>query len=391
MITYSSYSSPKTQKVFPNTVVQDTIIWRYDTQNIVATRGLRVLKRVSGTIYLSVDGGITYPYSKAVTGLAHIKFAYICANGDLAFATPDKFYRSTDNLTTVTEIHPLNITGGTYVCMADCNYDQIGISNFMDTTLGDPILWGNYEVINLAGVGSWIGDNINLWYTIDNFTTVKSCYYFTPSDTNNNCAHVHNATRHPDGSYWVHCGDGKVNSNARWLKGIYNASADTWSWNVIESADGAGDIYFASGIGFNGGNVFWCCDDQSASHNGIMKSAEADLFQVNKATRIFATSNPLCFLLMVGDNVIIACSADLQSAANTIVISKDNGVNCELVTLTGATIPANMGFWTIRPKNDDGWYFMQIAETSPNESYCDARSVNANQVNDNGVIWVKIL
>jgi hypothetical protein len=353
--------------VYVDTYENDHIYWKYDAQNIVASRDTRVLKFTvaTNTVSLSIDSGVTYPYSKAVAGLTMVQFAYICANGDIAFASGDKIYRSIDNLTTVTEIGPTGSDGNPYVPVANENYSQVGCSSFMDEAVGDPIFWGNYS--NAAGI---MYDNINIWGTVDNFATIKSYYKFgTP---NTDCKHIHNITKHPDGYFVCHTGDGQVGTDARWLKIVYNDGLDTITLTELYSGDNTSK-YFASGIGYNDSNVYWCTDGVDY---GVHKVAEADLGTPASFVNIFPTKELSAFLLMESDGQMIA---SIINTKNQIITSNDAGDIIKANRLYG-TIPSNLGYWTIRPKNSAGWYFMQLFEATEGTANYYLK----------GVMWIKI-
>jgi hypothetical protein len=367
---YSTLMNYAQDYVYAGTYENDWIYWKYDAQNIVATRGLRVLKFASGSMYLSVDGGVTYPYSIAVAGLGIVKYAYICANGDLAFASTNKFYRSGDNLTTITEIHPLAVGGGAFTPAADGNYSAVGYSPFMDVTLGDPIVWGTYNTID--------NTNINVWYTIDNFVTVKSLYLFQTSLPSVTCNHVHNVTKHPDGTYRLHAGD---TNNAQIMKFTYNSGNDTWSWitQYTSATGGTSLLYWLSGMGFYDTGKVVCATD--GYDYGIHKFAEADWGDVTKIINVFPTQATSVFLFMESDLSIIATTISAVYNENQVIISKDAGATIKGNNLYGADIPiGNTGFYTTRQKNSNGWYFMQINEIG--ETY--------ETFYLHGIMWVKM-
>ncbi len=106
--------------------------------------------------------------------------------------------------------------------------------------------------------------------------------------------HVHNVTYNPTEKAFYACtgdldrGDG---SECHWLRGIYDAKADAWSWKVIVSVN-SDSRYKGGGINFVDGRIYWISDANGPKlgprhDRGIFSCAPADIANTEKHTLLF--------------------------------------------------------------------------------------------------------
>jgi len=343
--------------------------YKFTTDNIVTVRGDKVLKLnpITNTVSLSVDGGISYPYSAVVAGLTVIQFAYICSSGVIAFASKNKFYRSVNNLSSVAEITPKTITGTDYVASLGDNYAQLVIDNYVDITGTEVVVWGAYD-----GRANPTNTNINVWYTKDDFANVKSlCEMGVSNPPLLSARHIHAVNYYATGNYFViQTGDGTGTCN--WIKAEYNLGTDTWTLSKLAGDDEAPSsnysnytFYKTVGMSFVGSNVFWGSDSSDPAKSGIWKVPVANI--ATKGSYVQAFPFPYVNRQVIGllyDDNIIACAIGV---GGYIAISKDDGVNFKAGRVYGSPVlinTTNGSIFNIHPKNSNGWHLMQIWDST---------------------------
>ena len=343
--------------------------YKFTTENIVAVRGSKTLKLnpTTNTVSLSIDGGVSYPYSVVVAGLTVIQFAYICSSGVIAFASKNKFYRSINNLSSVVEITPKDVTGTDYVASLGDNYAQLVIDNYVDISGTEVVVWGAYD-----GRANATNTDINAWYTKDDFANVKSLCEMGVSDPPLLSArHIHSVNYYATGNYFViQTGDGTGTCN--WIKAEYNLGTDTWTLSKLAGDDEAPSSNFSNytfyktvGMAFVGSNVFWGSDSNDPAKNGIWKVPIANI--ATKGSYVQAFPFPYVGRQAIGllyDGDIIANSIGV---GGYISISKDDGVNFKAGRVYGSPVfinATNGSLFNIHPKDAGGWYLMQIWDST---------------------------
>src|SRR6185295_984478 len=168
------------------------------------------------------------------------------------------------------------------------------------------LVWGNY--CNVIGGAV----PVNNFYSTDSGQTVKLAYSFGQNpkfqqkgaapdapmlgDATNKiiARHVHNVTYSPTENAFYACTgdiDRGHGNECHWLRGTYDAKADTWDWKVLVSVNS--DSRFKSGgINFVNGRLYWIADANGPKvgplhDRGIFTCDPADLANTAAHTMLF--------------------------------------------------------------------------------------------------------
>jgi hypothetical protein len=336
-----------------------------------------------GTLFLSEDNGSTWPYSIGFPDARNITYSCILKNGNILFGAGSKLYLSTDNLTSYRQITVKDIDGSDYIPHAPQNPDLPGwyfhtLSgvNSWDVNGVEMLVWGNY--CNVLGGAA----PVNIYYSIDGGHTVKIAYSFgqnpynhdngsngggttgTPLGNPDNpviCRHVHTvAYNSAEDAFYACTGDHdkEEGHECHWLKGIYDAKNDAWSWTILVSVN-SNSRYKSGGINFIDGQLYWISDSNGPEpyDRGVFRCAPADITNPEAHTLLF---NPgvESGAMIIQDNVILASHCAPASPLDTgFIVSLDLGQTWAQYDLKefGKRSPVRF-----HEKNSDGWFRVDL-------------------------------
>lgn len=348
--------------VYSGEYENDVIYWKYVTDSILATRGAKRLKwenAATNKFHLSIDGGVTYPYSiNSPFNSQTPTFAHIFENGNILIGGTSSLYLSTNNLSTFILITTKDINGTDYTPGANDFHEYFKTKNILKGGV-EMLIWGCYRTF----VGS-DDTNINIWYSVDNGVTVKSCYKAGVTNPPNlKARHIHSVTyREADDSFWVTTGDNNaaVIQECNILRGVYDWDADIWSWSKIYGDTSGERDWKWTQIGFFEESVFFASDNTNNKTLGLATCAIADIGNPANFVSKFRAINEGGDFVM--DNSIIVGFQNMLVATkdkNNVIISK-TGVD----GLTGNKLyglPASIvNFAAIYDKDISGYYLMHL-------------------------------
>lgn len=350
---------------------------------IDSQRGDKAFAYAEGKIFLSEDNAHTWPHSAAFPDAAKITFSHILKNGNVLFATGAKLYLSTDNLKTYQPITVKAQDGSDYVPHTPKNpelpgwyfHTLPGVISW-DINGAEMMVWGNY--CNVVGGAT----PVNIYYSTDSGRTVKIAYRFGQNpffsdngsggggkggtllgDPNNSvrCRHVHTVAYNPaENAFYACTGDGTrdFGHECHWLKGLYDAQQDKWSWQVLVSGP-SNSRFKCGGINFVDGKVWWISDSNGPPpyDRGIFCCDPADLTDLTKHTRLF---NPEVESgnMIIQDGVILASHcAPASPLATGFIVSTDMGKTWAQYDLKefGRRSPTRF-----HEKNGEGWFRIDL-------------------------------
>ncbi len=330
-------------------------------------------------IHLSDDNAQTWRQSLAFPNARNITFSYVFKNGNVLFATRTKLFLSTDGLKTYRQIALKNADGADYAIHAPRNPENPGwyfspLAGVNSWQVGDVemLVWGNYCSV-LGGATP-----PNIYYSVDNGQTVKVAYAFGQNpyhrdnggpgggptgtllgDPNNPvfCRHIHSVAYNPAENAFYACTgdhDRAEGYECHWLRGVYDAGADKWSWAVIVS-ERLNTRYKCGGINFVDGQAYWISDANGPQPHdrGLFRCDPADIPNPEKHTMLF---NPKyeCANMIIEDGVILAAHYATASPFTLgIIISPDMGKTWKEYDLKEFGKRSPLRF---HRKNADGWF-----------------------------------
>jgi hypothetical protein len=238
------------------------------------------------------------------------------------------------------------------------------------------VVWGNY--CNVAGGAS----PVNIYYSIDSGRTVKTAYSFGQSphwqerdaegevgpgpmlgnpDSEVLCRHVHTVAYNPDENAFYACTgdhDKPEGFECHWLRGTYDAAADTWDWQVIIS-DHLNSRYKCGGITFVDGYVYWISDSNGPPpyDRGVFRCAPADIGNTERHECLF---NPAVEsgCMIVQDGVFLASHCTPASPMETgIIVSTDAGRSWAQYDLAECGPRSPVRFHEM---NSEGWFRVDL-------------------------------
>ena len=337
-----------------------TIDYSYDDHNVVATRGNKELYFDGiNTLYLSLDGGANFPISKNV-GLSIITHAHIFLNGNILFCDHTKAYLSTDNLSNFAETTVLGIDGNAFVAGTLNNFRCLQYDHVVLPSGTEMLIWGSYPTSGTAE-----RTNINIWYSIDNGVTIKSCFKANTTTPVFDIRHCHCVNYNPVANEFLAAfGDGGLYDGAKNIKGVYDENLDTWSWTdtghnlMITGYAFKGDwVYYGVDSGGSAGGVYFCKYSDYGTVEGIDQGFALQKSGNNKAV-IGVSGN-------VDDQIIVVGQTDKW------IISTADGISFKIETMTGGdTLNATFPYLLkVLPKNTAGEFIVHqvvVGETIDN-------------------------
>lgn len=351
---------------------------------IDSQRGSRAFGFKGDRIYLSEDNAQTWSQSASFPEAENITFSCFSQDGNILFATRERLYLSTDNLKSHHEIIVKDRHGKDYPPHKAKDPDQPGWYfhsldgvHEWDVDGREMLVWGNY--CNVLGGPV----PVNIYYSTDGGRTVKIAYSFGQNptfqekgvepgsyigDPDNNviCRHIHGVTYHPAERAFYACTGDHDRADGRhechWLRGEYDAKADTWDWKVLISTE-SNSRFKSGGINFVDGQLYWAADANGAAaadgsyDRGVFRCDPADLTDKSKHTQLFKARFEMANLL-IQDGVMFAGHCAPASTLKTgIAYSPDLGETWVEYDLAEYGPRSPLRF---QKKNDDGWFRMDL-------------------------------
>ena len=350
---------------------------------IDSQRGSKAFGRGGGKVWLSEDCGRTWPHSIAFPNADNVTFSVILGNGNILFATRAELFLSRDSLETFEPITVRDIDGSDYLPHGPLDPDRPGwyfhaISgqNCWDVGGIEMVVWGNY--CNVAGGAA----PVNIYYSADSGRTVKIAYsfgqspYWQDQDASGAgrrgavlgnpgnpviCRHVHTVAYNPvENAFYACTGDfdKPEGFECHWLRGIYDAAADEWDWQVIIS-DHHNSRFKSGGINFVDGDLYWISDSNIVPpfDRGVFRCAPADIGDPGKHRRLF---NPgvESGCMVVHDGVFLASHCAPASPMKTgIIVSTDAGKTWAQYDLEECGPRSPVRF---HEPNSEGWFRVDL-------------------------------
>lgn len=344
-------------------------------------RGHKAFAFGDGKVLLSEDNGRTWPHSARFADAENIQFSSILRSGNIVFATRSKIYVSADNLKSYREIIVKSKGGRPYLPHTPNDprlpgsyfYSLDGIHT-CDVNGREMLIWGNYCNVKHGATPT------NIYYSTDQGETVKIAYSFgqnphfqqkgaTPKDFLGDpdnpvlCRHVHSVAYNPKENAFYACTgdltrDKSCAKECHWLRGTYDAAADSWDWRVLLSSD-ANSRYKSSGINFVAGQLYWVADANGPKapnepyDRGIFRCDPADLADKSRHTRIFDARYELA-AMTIDDRVIVVPEYGNQNPCDTgFIFSPDLGKTWAQYDLKEFGDRSGV---RVNPRNSDGWF-----------------------------------
>jgi len=301
----------------------------------------------SDILYLSADGGATWPYSKQIAfTAANLRMAWVFKDGSVIVAGKEddnKIYSSQDLLTTVNEITVPGLVRHVPVnaALPGLYFGALMTESYMVDGV-EVLAWGAY----------WQGQDdvgatpINIYYTADGGATIKIMYKFgdNPAERDDGtsyagaggniigdvtnpiyCHHFHYTAFNSYNETFYFCtGDHGVECGI--LEGHYNTVTDVWTltWHAMTDA---GNFFRVAGMRFpDASTVIWTND--AGDGGGIYQCSLANIFSTDHGdhTALFlsggSVNEDMIGLSEYGEHMISTRFTDSPS----IVGSNDYGV-----------------------------------------------------------------
>lgn len=282
---------------------------------------------------LSLDGGVTFPVTKDVTGdVSIITFAYIFKNGNILFATHDKVFLSKDNLSTYNEIIPTGIDGNAFTPTTYNNFFGLIWEGGLEIDGVEVLMWGNYSTEEGTEY-----TNINVWVTNDSGEHIKSIYKIGVTlveGTSIPGRHVH-AVNYINGKFIIQTGDTTASGENNWIECDYNVITNTATFKKLAgSSIVANDWYKTVGMELVNGYVYWGSDTTSDSKKyGVWRVPYDSLTDSAKYQKVYAQGVIVVTFKKAGGLFLCFPRCDEGGLDKKIVSSKD-GLNWQVNKIT---------------------------------------------------------
>jgi hypothetical protein len=336
-----------------------------------------------GKIVLSEDNGKTWPHSAAFPEADNITFSVILKNGNILFATRQQLFLSTDNLKTHRPITVKDQKGADYIPHTPVDpklpgwyFHSLDGEHTWDINGKEMLVWGNYCNVTGGSVP------VNIYYSTDSGQTVKIAYAFgqnpkfqqkgaAPTDKllgnpeNSTIArHIHSVAYNPAENAFYACTgdiDRTHGKEVHWLRGTYDAKADTWDWKTIISVD-SNSRFKSGGINFVDGRLYWIADANGPAianrhDRGIFTCAPKDVTNFDAHKMLFNPGFESANMLIQDGIMIASHCAPASTYATGIIYSADMGKTWAQYDLKefGPRSPVRF-----HKKNTDGWFRVDL-------------------------------
>lgn len=296
--------------------------------SIVRKSGNYVFGKNATTIYMSIDGGVTFPFSKAFTNAAKINFAYIWDDGTVNFAERNKIYRSADFLTNVAEVVP-TLNGAPYLPHTPVSaiypgsyYKTIEVQDKTYVNGSEIFIWGNY-----ANQGEGAAPT-NIYEATNNGADIKVIYQFGQNQyykddgtddggsTGNLLGDAANGikTRHVHSLFFdtatmkiYLCTGDTARAEFRecmWMRGDYDSEAGTWSFEKIVDGTEASS-YKSVGFRLIGDYLYYGIDVYNAQIMGIWRTTLVNMANFALHEKIMNTTKEAISLHIKGNKWLV--------------------------------------------------------------------------------------
>ncbi|HWA98994.1 MAG TPA: hypothetical protein VG713_10900 [Pirellulales bacterium] len=336
-----------------------------------------------GKILLSEDNAATWSRSLEFPDAENITFSCFLKNGNIVFATRQRLFLTTDNLSSYRELVVKDRSGHDYPPHKALNPDQPGWYfhpldgiHTWDVDGTELLVWGNY--CNVLGGPV----PVNIYYSADGGETVKLAYAFgrnphfqqkgtSPAaflgDPENSviCRHIHGVAFNPVEKAFYACTgdvDRGYGNECHWLRGTYDRARDAWDWKVLISVN-SNSRYKSGGINFVDGQLYWAADangrktPEESYDRGIFRCAPNDLTDPAKHKLLFAAEFEMANMIIEDGVMLAGHCAPASTYATGIAVSPDLGKSWAQYDLAefGRRSPVRF-----QPKNSDGWFRVDL-------------------------------
>jgi hypothetical protein len=364
---FYTYATNKTGTNYDKPIIYsgETNVLKFDVIvgiHIIAIKGNKVLKfndALPYTLSLSLDGGTTYPITKATPGIVFIDHGYIFDNGNIMFCDNTKCYYSTDNLSTYAESTVLDYQGNAFVAGTLFNFRPYDSMLDEVTTDGTKLYtWGTYATSGTAL-------NVpNQWYTIDNGITIKSGYLFGSSLPALVATHIHSIKYDSvSDTFFMNTGDGAVNK-CNIMQGVYDTGTDTWTWTSLGKGN-AGTVWETDGFEFTTDWLYIANEGTTVTYRGLRRSLRADIANIATNQETIFTTNIWTGGVVKTGNYYVIC----QVGADDKITFTTDLTNFITRTFNELVFEATYGGYICRGTLPNGYilfHFMEVGETLSN-------------------------
>jgi hypothetical protein len=336
-----------------------------------------------GKVFLSEDNGQSWAHSAAFPDAENITFSCLLKNGNVLFATREKLFLSPDNLKTLHPIIVKDRDGRDYLPHTPQDPHEPGWYfhpldgvHTWDVDGSELLVWGNYA--NVIGGPT----PVNIYYSTDSGENVKIAYSFGQNpqlqekgadpalylgDSSNPviCRHVHAvAYNPPERAFYACTGDidrGHGNE-CHWLRGKYDAAADTWDWRVLVSVN-SNSRFKSGGVNFVDGQLYWAADANGPKQpdeeydRGIFRCDPSQLTAPASHQRLFDARFEMANMLIEDGVIFAGHCAPASTLATGIAYSPDLGKTWNEYDLAEFGPRSPLRF---HPKNSDGWFRLDL-------------------------------
>ncbi len=330
-------------------------------------------------VYLSEDNAKTWVRSLKFSDAKNVLFSCILKNGNILFGTRANLYLSTDRLKSCREIRVKRPDGSDYLPHKPMNPEQPGWYfhpldgvHTWEVDGREMLVWGNYCNVRGGAVPN------NIYYSTDHGETVKLAYSFGQNprfqDKGNKtvlgdpdnpviCRHIHAVAYNPAENAFYAC-TGDVKPECHWLRGEYNAKADTWKWKVLVSVR-ANSRYKSGGINFVDGLCYWAADATGRvpagefHDRGIFRCHPKDIANPKKHTMLFNPLYESANMIIQDKTILSAHYAPASPYRCGFIISNDLGKTWAQYDLKQFGRRSPLRF---ERKNSDGWFRVDLRQ-----------------------------
>lgn len=284
-----------------------------------------------GKIHFSEDNAKSWIRSLDFPDTDGLTFSCILGNGNIVFATRSNIYLSSDQLKTFRQITVKDRDGSDYLphtpndpTKAGWYFYSLDGINTWQVDGREMMVWGNYCNVKSEPVPA------NVYYSVDGGETVKIAYSFGQNpqfqykgaersawlgDPDNSviCRHVHSVSYNKAENALYACSgdiDRGHGHECHWLRGTYDATADSWDWKVVVSSN-SNSRFKSGGINFVDGQVYWVADANGKAapdgsyDRGIFRCAPDDIADKSKHTQLYDMKFEMA-CMTIEDGVMVA-------------------------------------------------------------------------------------